>query len=119
MFLRTDQFISSVRIEILFDLLALSWTGPTCPTCFLEISDGLRRCCVMSLGKPSCYWQSWFLCWNTEAVELFVSSYYFDEVLNSFRWCLQPDGKAVVQHDQLPVCQRASKKKQTSKSCSV
>ncbi len=42
MFLRTDQFISSVRIEILFDLLALSWAGPTCPTCFLEISDGLR-----------------------------------------------------------------------------
>ncbi len=80
------------------------------PSCFLEISDGLRRSCVTSLGKPSCDWRSRFLCWNAEAVELFDSScYYFDEVLNAFRWCLQPDGKAVVQRDQLPVRQRASK----------
>ncbi len=57
-------------------------------------------------GKPSCDWRSWFLCWNAEALELFVSScYYFDEVLNAFRWWLQPDGKAVVQCDQLPVHQ--------------
>ncbi len=56
---------------------------------------GLRHRCMTSLGKPSCDWRSWFLCWNAEAFELFVSSsYYFDEVLNSFRWCLQPDGKA-------------------------
>ncbi len=46
-------------------------------------------------GKPSCDWRSWFLCWNAEAVELFVSSCYnFAELLNAFRWCLQPDGKA-------------------------
>ncbi len=56
---------------------------------------------MTSLGKPSCDWRSRFL--NAEAVELFDSScYYFDEVLNAFRWCLQPDGKAVVQRDQLP-----------------
>ncbi len=33
----------------------------------------------------------------------------FDEVLNAFRWCLQPDGKAVVQCVQLPVRQRVRK----------
>ncbi len=41
MFLRTDQFTSSVRIEILFDLLALRWADRRSffrPTCFLRVS---------------------------------------------------------------------------------
>ncbi len=41
MFLRTDQFISSERIEILIDLLALSWAGRRSffrPTCVLHVS---------------------------------------------------------------------------------
>ncbi len=88
-----------------------------------EFPGNLRWLTVMtSLGKPSCNWRSWFLCETEHPVELLVSSgYYFDEVLNSFRWWLQPDGKAVVQSDQmkpqLPVRQRASKKQTDSKSC--
>ncbi len=57
MFLRTDQFTSSVRIETLFDsCFTLSWPKiffrSSVSPCFLEISDGLRRCCVTSPGSP-------------------------------------------------------------------
>ncbi len=58
MFLHTDKFTSSVRIEVLFDTcFTLSWpkiffASPVFPSCFLEISDGLLRCCVTSPGSP-------------------------------------------------------------------
>ncbi len=62
----------------------------------MEISDGLRRCCVTSPGSPLLI----------GGLGFFVGTW---KLLNAFRWCFQPDGKAVVQRDQLPVLQRASK----------
>ncbi len=67
----------------------------------MEISDGLRRCCVTSPGSPL------FI----GGLGFFVGTW---KLLNAFRWCLQTDGKAVVQRDQLPVLQRASKSKAQS-----
>ncbi len=74
------------------------------------------RRCVKSLGKPSHHWRlPGPFVEMEDAVELLVLSCYygFEEFSNSFRCQLQPDGKAVVQRDQmkpkLPVHQRASK----------
>ncbi len=68
----------------------------------LRESPAARRCCVTSLGKISSDWRLWFLCWNAEGAPgpLVLSCYSFYEVLNYLRWCLQPDGKAMVQRDQ-------------------
>ncbi len=53
---------------------------------------------MTSPGSPLLIGGLWFLCWNVEDVELFVSScYYFEDMLNASGWYLQPDGKARVQ----------------------
>ncbi len=48
-----------------------------------------RRCCVTSLGKPTCDWRSWFLCWNAEDVER-LAGVVIEALNNYFRWSLRP-----------------------------
>ncbi len=69
----------------------------------MKISDGLRRCCVTSPGSPLLI----------GGLGFFVGTW---KLLNAFKWCLQPDGNAVVQRDQLPVLQRASKSRPVLKA---
>ncbi len=58
LFLRTDQFTSSVRIGTLLEYLLYVklaedlFLSHVVPSCFAEISDGFTRYCVTSLGSP-------------------------------------------------------------------
>ncbi len=101
LFLRTDQFTSSVRIGTLFEYLLyvklaedLLFSVPRGSFVFYGNLRWLKSLLCDVTWKPSCHWWSWLLCWTRK---LFVSScYYYDNVLNAFGWFLQPDGEARV-----------------------